>query len=75
MPDLNQILESAMTEIERKEQIEIWYKDMKKILIEARDREYSKIDTGVSHENTGAVKNRFDMYFYYLEYFFKKSQE
>lgn len=75
MPDLDQILENAMTEIERKEQIKIWYKDMKQLLIEARDREYSKIDTGVSNETVASVKNRFDMYFYYLEYFFKKSQE
>ena len=75
MLDLEPILRSAMTEIERKEQIEIWYKDVKKILIEARDREFLKIDTGVSHESVAAVKNRFDMYFYYLEEFFKKSQE
>ena len=64
-----------MTEIERKEQIKVWYKDVKKILIEARDREFLKIDTGVSNETVAAVKNRFDMYFYYLEEFFKKSQE
>lgn len=75
MLDLEPILRSAMTEIERKEQIKVWYKDVKKILIEARDREFLKIDTGVSNETVAAVKNRFDMYFYYLEEFVKKSQE
>lgn len=75
MLDLEPILKSAMTELERKEHIEIWYSDVKKILMEARDREYLRIDTGISSETTGSVKNRFDMYFSYLEEAFKKLQE
>lgn len=75
MPDLEEVLKSAMTELERKEQIGIWYKDVKKILTEAREREYEKIKEGLSRENAGSVKNRFDMYFFYLEYFFEKSQK
>lgn len=75
MLDLDPVLQSAMTELERKEQIEIWYEDMRKILLAARDKEYLKIDTGVSNETAGAVKLRFDMYFYYLKEAFKKLQK
>lgn len=60
------IVENTMSEIEREQQREICNSDIKKILIEARDREFQKIDTGLSKETVAAVKLRYDLYFEYL---------
>lgn len=47
---------------------------MKQILIEARDRVYQKVQMWVLQETIAQIKNRFDMYFYYFDELFKKSQ-
>ena len=60
-------MRNAMSEFEKEEQREICNADIKKILIDARDREFQRIDTGLSKESAAAVKLRYDRYFSYLK--------
>ena len=60
-----------MTKIEKNEQMEICYQDVRKLIIEARDRDFKRVDTGASKENYSTVRLRYDMYLSYLDEAFK----